>query len=49
MPPVEVRGELEESVFSFHNVGLRNQTHIIRLGGKALSPLNYLIGTHRVL
>lgn len=33
----------KESVLSFHHVGLRDQTEVIRLGGKHLYPLSKII------
>lgn len=32
-----------ESVLSFHHVGYRNWTEVVRLGGKHLCPLNHLV------
>jgi hypothetical protein len=39
---VEVRGKLWESLFSSH-MGPRDQTHVVKLGGKLLCPLSPLI------
>lgn len=42
---VEVRGPLWELVLSFHHLGSRARTQVIRLGCKRLSLLSHLSGT----
>lgn len=43
MCPKRSEDKLKESVPSFHHVGLRNRTQIIRCGSKCLHLLSHLI------
>lgn len=40
---LEFRGQLTEAVLSFQHVGSRNETPVIRLGGKGLYQVSNLI------